>query len=74
MREQRRMPDPVRYDHELEIIETESYGDVRREDIPESIEKTKRIQTDTGVDRLLVDITRQQKLADSVDVFETFSA
>ena len=68
------MPDEVRYNQELKIIEVESYGDVTRDDILGSIEKIKRIQTDTGVDKLLVDTTRQEKLPDSVDIFEIFSA
>ena len=67
------MPDEVRLNRELDIIEVESFGVVTREDISGSIQQIQRIQEETGVNRLLVDTTRQKTLPDAIEIFEIFS-
>ncbi len=68
------MPDEVRFNQELGIIEIESYGEVSRGDIAESIEKVEQIREETGIGKLFVDTTAQQKLPNPVELFEIFSA
>ena len=68
------MPDKVSFNKELEIIEVESFGEVTGLDISNSIQQIKEIQQDSGVDRLLVDTTRQQTLPSPIEIVEIFSA
>ena len=67
------MPDKVVYNRELGVIEVDSYGVVTRDDISGSIEKIQQIQREQGVNRLLVDTTRQDQIPNSIDILEIFS-
>ena len=68
------MPDEVRFNQELNLIEVRSFGVVTKSDIVGSIEKIRQIQEDTGVNRLLVDTTAQETLPNPIEIFEIFSA
>lgn len=67
------MPDEVRLNRELSIIEVKSYGVVTRDDISNSIRLIQEIQEETGVSKLLVDTTEQEALPDAIEIFEIFS-
>jgi hypothetical protein len=67
------MPDEVRLNGEIGIIEVESHGVVTKEDITSSIRQIQQIQEETGISRLLVDTTRQDILPGPIEIFEIFS-
>jgi hypothetical protein len=67
------MPDEVRLNEEMGIIEVNSYGVVTKDDILGSIEKIQQIQSESGIDKLLVDTTRQETLPSPIEIFELFS-
>ena len=67
------MPDEVRFNQELNLIEVKSFGVVTKNDILDSIEKIQQIQEDTGVNKLLVDTTAQETLPNPIEIFEIFS-
>ncbi len=67
------MPDTVRLNEEDGIITVESYGLVSEEDIEKSIEKIHQIQSETGINKILVDTTRQESMPDTIGIFRIFS-
>ena len=66
------MPDGVRLNRELSIIEVKSYGVVTRDDISNSIRLIQEIQEETGVSKLLVDTTEQEALPDAIEILKFF--
>lgn len=67
------MPDKVRLNEELDIIEVHSYGEVTGDDISSSIRQIREIQQASGVSRLLVDTTQQESLPSVFEILEIFS-
>jgi hypothetical protein len=67
------MPERVRINEDLDLIEIQSYCDVSIEDIAESLARVRRICADTGRSRVLVDTTDQTSLPNTTDLFELFS-
>lgn len=67
------MPDKVQLNESLGIIECQSYGEVTVADIAGSIAQARQIQSQTGINRMLVDTTRQQSLPSTIEMLEIFS-
>lgn len=67
------MPDKLKINEKLGLIEIESYGIVSTDDINKSIEKSQKIAEKYGIKKLLVDTTKQEKMPGTVSVFSIFS-
>ena len=67
------MPDEVHVDEERGIIKVESYGIVSTEDIENSIGKVREILTERGLNKILVDTTRQETVPGTAALFDLFS-
>ena len=66
------MPDYIIFNENLSLIEIDSTGIVLKEDIQKSIERVNQLSL-SGINRVLVDTTKQIKLPSTFDVFEIFS-
>ncbi len=51
------MPETVTFNAELGIIECRSFGDVSLADVDKSLSETKQIQEESGVNKVLVDVS-----------------
>jgi len=51
----------------------QSFGLVTKEDIGKSIEEVQRIRKTTGHNKILVDTTKQEKMPDTISIFQLFS-
>ena len=67
------MPDKIRVNEELGIIEVQSYGMVSKEDIAESITQVRHIFDTKGLNKVLVDTTRQETMPSTVGIYDLFS-
>ncbi len=67
------MPDEILINETLGIIEISSYGKVTRYNIEKSFEKTNELHETTGINKILVDTTRQESMPGTFDIFEIFS-
>jgi len=67
------MPDRIRLNEGLGIIEVDSYGSVTKEDIAGSISGVRRILEEKGINRILVDTRGQEAMPGTVSIFELFS-
>ena len=67
------MPDTVSLNEDTGIITVESHGVVSEKDIGESIEKVRKILNEKGMNRILVDTTRQEIMPDTMGIFRLFS-
>ncbi len=67
------MPDQVRVDEEAGIIRVQSYGAVSKDDVAESIKQIRQIFSELGFNRILVDTTGQETMANAAEIFELFS-
>ena len=68
------MPDKVELNKDLGIIEITSFGIVSSGDIMDSINKIMKIFKETGVHKVLVDTTTQEKMPGTVGIFKLFSS
>jgi hypothetical protein len=67
------MPDVISINTELNLIEVRSTGVVRKNDILSSIAKIIEIHKETGLNKVLVDTTRQASMPMATEAFEIFS-
>ena len=68
------MPDDIKVNPELGLIEIRSYGNESQEDLEAIINKVLHINTKTSIDRVLVDTTQLQSLPSTVNIFSTMSS
>ena len=68
------MPDRIRLNQELDIIELQSFGDTTGVEIANSIQQILEIRQASGVNRLLVDTTQLESMPSTIDLLEIFSA
>ncbi len=64
------MPERVRIDEQRGIIVIHSSGEVRTEDVQESMRELRRILTEKGIDRTLVDARQQRALPSTTEIFQ----
>ena len=67
------MPDKVEVNEEKRIIEITSFGVVTSWDIADSVNKISEIYNKTGIHKVLVDTTNQEKMPGTVGIFKLFS-
>ena len=67
------MSDHIILNDALSLIEIDSSGIVLRNDIQRSIEEVKQHHSRIGINKVLVDTTKQDKLPTTFDIFEIFS-
>lgn len=67
------MPDELYVDEATSIIKVRSYGIVSKNDIADSMEKTRQIMEQKGINKVLVDTLDQEKMPGTFDVFQLFS-
>ena len=68
------MPEIVRVIKELGIIEVQSFGDVSVEDIASSVEFVKQIFKKAGINKVLVNTTKQESMPSTMNIFDFFSS
>lgn len=68
------MPDIVRVNEDLGIVEIESHGVVSKDDIAASFEALKQILAERKIDKLLVDTTKQETMPTTGEIYELFTA
>lgn len=68
------MPDKVELNRDLGIIEVTSYGVVTGSDISDSVDKIDAFYRETGIPKVMVDTTRQEKMPGTVGIFKLFSS
>lgn len=68
------MPDVVRVNDELGIVEIESHGVVSKDDIAASFDQLKAILETQKIDKLLVDTTKQETMPTTGEIYELFTA
>ena len=64
------MPSSVKLNKAGDLIEIQSYGEITKENIAESITKIKEFNANTIVSKILVDTTKQEKLPDAFTLLE----
>ena len=67
------MPEEIKVDEERGIIEIRSFGKVSRQDIENSISTVTRINRERGINRILVDTTRQQSVPHTTNIYQLLS-
>jgi hypothetical protein len=68
------MPDTIRVNEELGIIEIESHGVVSKDDIAASFEKLREILREKDIHKILVDTTKQEMMPTTGEIYELFSS
>jgi len=68
------MPDNIKINKEIGVIEIQSYGKVTFEDIAGSIDKAKQIFEDEGINKILVDTTKIESTPSTIEIFKLFSS
>lgn len=64
------MPEDVTINKELDIIEVYSYGNVTGEILDATVKQIKRIEKETGINKVLVDTTKQKSMPDTITLYE----
>ena len=67
------MPDKVRVNEELGVIEVDSFGNVVKNDIAQSIASVRDILAERNISKILVDARRQEAMPSTQSIFELFS-
>ena len=67
------MPDTIRVNQALGIIEIESFGKVSKEDIAGSIARVREVFEEQGINRVLVDTTGQESMPGTLSIYDLFS-
>jgi len=67
------MPDEFTINEDLDLMEIYSHGIVSAEDIENSINKAKKVLLESGINKLIVDTTTQEKMPGTVSIFTIFS-
>lgn len=67
------MPDKIRLNEDRGIIEIESYSVITKVDIAESISKVQQILNDKGINKILVDTTKQDTMPSTLAIFDLYS-
>ncbi len=67
------MPDLLTINKDENIIEIKSYGVVSKNDIKESIAKIKQIYNEIGINKIIVDTTKQESMPDTMGIFDIFT-
>lgn len=67
------MPDEFKINESLGIIEIRSSGIVSKEDIFNSIQKSRQAYAEIGISKIFVDTTKQEKMPGTVDLFNLFA-
>ena len=63
------MPEEIRINLELEIIEVLSYGKVTGDTLDASLQEVIRLEKETGINRILVDTTNQTEMPGVMTVY-----
>ncbi len=67
------MPDLVTINKDENIIEITSYGVISKNDIKESIAKIKQIMNEIGINKVMVDTTKQESMPGTMGIFDIFT-
>jgi len=67
------MPDEILVNEAVGIIEILSFGKITRDNIEKSFEKINELYETTGINKILVDTTKQESMPGTLDIFEIFS-
>ena len=67
------MPDRIRLNEDHGVIEVQSYGQVSKKDIAESISKVREVLSSKGISKILVDTTKQETMPSTTDIYMLFS-
>ena len=67
------MPEQLKINEELGIIEVYSFGEITVEEAEQSVKKSLRIFKERNIDKVLVDATSLTKLPGTVGIFQFFS-
>lgn len=67
------MPDKFQINEKLGLLEITSTGIVTADDIDDSIEKSKAAFEKLGINKLIVDTTKQEKMPGTVSIHRIFS-
>ncbi len=67
------MPDLLTINKDENIIEIKSYGVVSKNDIKESIAKIKQINNEIGINKVMVDTTKQESMPGTMGIFDIFT-
>jgi hypothetical protein len=68
------VPEKVTIREDLQIIQIESYGEVRAEDLQGSLEAVAKIRQERGLTKVFVDATKETSFPSTFPVFEFGSA
>lgn len=68
------MPETVRLDDQLGIIEVHSFDDVSLSDVDNSLQEIEQIRKETGVDKVLVDVREQTSMPEMSESFQIASS
>ena len=68
------MPETVRLDDKLGIIEVRSFDDVSLSDVDNSLIEIQQIRKETGVDKVLVDVRKQTSMPELCESFQIASS
>ena len=63
------MPENVTINNEHGIIEINSYGDITETILYESVNKLKQFREETGINKVLVDTTRQNSMPNTISLY-----
>ena len=67
------MPDQIRINEKLKIIEVHSAGEISKDDITNTISTALSIYNDQGIFRTLADVTQVEKLPPLPEIYKLFS-
>ena len=67
------MPDQIRINKKLKIIEVHSYGEISKDDITNTISTALSIFNDQGIFRTIADVTQVEKLPPLPEIYKLFS-
>jgi hypothetical protein len=67
------MPDKIQVDEDRGIIEVESFGEVSKADIAQSISNVRQILIEKGINKILVDARKQETMPSTMGIFNLFS-
>ena len=67
------MPGDVKVNSDIQIIEVRSYGNVTEEDLRWQLSETQRLSDESGIRRVLIDATEEERLPSTMEFFEFMS-
>jgi len=67
------MADKIQVDEDCGIIEVESHGNISKADIAQSIANVQNILTEKGINKILVDTSKQKQMPSISEILDLFS-